>query len=189
MPPRRTGPETAGDWADASPERARAVLMERARALAQPVDVEPEGDRLELVSFTLATETFAIESRYVVQVFRLEDLALLPGAEAPVFGVTAWRGELLTVLDLRPVLGLPVTALNDLSRVIVLGAGRAECGILADAVLELLSVPASELSLPSERRGIRPEVLRGITGNAVLVLDGPRLLSLTGPESAERNRL
>lgn len=202
---RRAVPQAPMDWADirrrvdavgleltagraASPEASRALLDERARALARPVDVAPDGERLELVSFTLANETYAIESRYVVQVFRLQELAPLPGAAAPVFGVTAWRGDLLTILDLRPLLGLSVTALNELTRVIVLGAGRPEFGVLADAVLELLSVPAAELGEPSVGNGRKGEYLRGITNSAVLVLDGSRLLSLTAPESAERSR-
>jgi purine-binding chemotaxis protein CheW len=181
------GQELTPAQAERSPERARALLEARARILALPADPAATGERLELVGFSLANEIYALESRYVVQVFRLLDLTPLPGAEPPVFGVTAWRGDLLTILDLRPVLGLPVTALNDLGRVIVVGAERAEFGVLADAVLEMQSVPASELGPPGAGQGKPPEYLRGITRDAVLVLDGSRLLGLAGPESAERS--
>lgn len=168
---RATAEETA-----ASPEHAREVLEERARALARPAARAQAGDAVEVITFTLADETYAIESRYVLAVFRLAELSRLPGAAPPVFGVTAWRGELLTILDLRPLLGLSVVALNDLSRVIVLGEDRPAFGILADAVQDLVTLPAAELRALPEGVAAQREFLRAVTANATLVLDGERLL-------------
>jgi purine-binding chemotaxis protein CheW len=161
-----------------SPERVSEVLEERARVLAQAPVAPPAGEELEVITFTLANETYAVESMLVVAVFRLTDLSLLPGAKPPVCGVTAWRGDLLTILDLRPLLGLSSTALNDLSRVIVLGEERPAFGVLADAVLELVVLPASEVREPSEGTAAGREYLRGITGGAVQVLDARTLLRI-----------
>ena len=161
-----------------SEEDIRAVLEQRARLLARPAAPPPSGDTLELITFTLANETYALESRYVLEVFRLADLSPLPGAEPPVRGVTGWRGGLLTILDLRPVLGLSVAALNDLSRVIVLGENRAAFGILADAVRDVVTLPASEVREPPEGVAAQRMYLRGITGEAVLVLEARALLRL-----------
>lgn len=165
---------------DASPERMRAVLEERARLLARPAAPPLAGDTLEVVTFALANETYAVESRYVLAVFRLTDLSPLPGAEPPVFGVTVWRGELLTILDLRAALGLSVTALNDLSRVIVLGEERPAFGILADAARELVTLPASDVREPPEGVAAKREYLRGVTPDAMLVLEATKLLQLHG---------
>lgn len=161
-----------------STQDARVVLAERARVLARPVTPPAAGDTLELITFTLANETYAIESRDVLEVFRLTELAPLPGAEPPVRGITAWRGTLLTVLDLRATLGLAADALNDLSRVIALGAARAVVGLLVDAVQDVVRVPAPEVRPPPD--GVAPQrtYLRGITGDAVLVLDTRSLLRL-----------
>ena len=174
--------ETAGralaGATDTSAEGVRELLEERARALARPAAPPPAGDTLELLTFALANEVYAVESRYVAAVFRLTGLSPLPGAEPPVFGVTAWRGELLTILDLRATLGLSVAALNDLSRVIVIGEDRPACGILADAVHELIRLPAAEVRQPPERAAAQREYLRGVTADAVLVLDAEHLLRL-----------
>ena len=174
--------ETAGralaGATDTSTEGVRELLEERARALARPAAPPPAGDTLELITFALADEVYAVESRYVLAVFRLADLSLLPGAEPPVFGVTTWRGGLLTILDLRAALGLSVTVLNDLSRVIVLGEERPAFGILADAVRELVSLPASAVREPPEGVATKREYLRGVTSDAVLVLDAGALLRL-----------
>jgi purine-binding chemotaxis protein CheW len=158
------------------PERAQAVLDERARALARSAAPPATEGRLETVTFLLANERYAVESRYVIEVFRLRDLSPLPGAEPPVTGVTAWRGDLLQVLDLRPVLGLPVTALNDLSRVVVLGTARPAFGVLVDAVESIVTIPASRLLAPQDGPAARREYLRGITADAILVLDAERVL-------------
>ena len=202
MTGRRASPSGPVDWAgirsrveaagralsgvtDAAPEQVRAVLERRAQTLARPVAPPAPADRLEAVTFALANEVYAIESRYVFEVFRLEELSPLPGAEPPVFGVTAWRGELLTILDLRTVLGLPVTALNDLSRVMVLGADRAAFGVLADAVLGLVTLSAAGIRAPPEGIAAQRDYIRGMTPEAVLVLEGQRLLHLTEPDPSK----
>lgn len=164
----------------ASPERARQVLEERARALARPAAPPPAGDTLELMTFAFDNEVYALESRYVTAVFRLTDLSPLPGARPPVFGVTSWRGELLTILDLRAALGLSVAALNDLSRVIVLGKDRPAFGILADAARDLVTLPAREVLDPPDGIAAQREYLRGVTADAVLVLDAVKLLQVHG---------
>ncbi|MEX2182614.1 MAG: chemotaxis protein CheW [Gemmatimonadaceae bacterium] len=159
-----------------SPARVREVLDARARALARPVAMPASGGTLELVTFALANEVYAVESRFVAAVFRLVELSPLPGAAQPVCGVTAWRGELLVVLDLRASLGLSVAALNDLSRVIVLGEERAAFGVLADAVREIVTLPIAAVRAPPEGVAVQREYLRGITDDAVLVLDAGHLL-------------
>lgn len=159
----------------ASPENE--LLEARARALARP-PAAPAGDSIEVVTFMLAGETYAIESRYVLEVFRLTDLTRLPGAEAPIFGIAAWRGELLTILDLRPVLGLSAAALDDLGRVLVLGKDEAAFGVLADAVQDLIAVPRSTVREPADGVALRREYLQGVTGEAVIVLAAEKLLAL-----------
>jgi purine-binding chemotaxis protein CheW len=157
-------------------EDARRVLEERARALARPPAPPPKQDTVELLTFALASETYAVESRFVIQVSRLSELSPLPGAQPPVFGLTPWRGGLLTILDLRQVLGVPATALNDLGRVIVLGDERPAFGILADAVHDLVSVPSAAIRAPQDGVATSREFLRGVTGEAVLVLEAEALL-------------
>jgi purine-binding chemotaxis protein CheW len=159
---------------------ARAILEERARRLAIPPQSPEPGERIHLVTVSLANETYGLDAAAVLDVFRLSELAPLPGAEAPFFGLTAWRGDLLTLLDLRPALGLSAHALDDLSRVLVLGRAQAAFGVLVDAVRELCVLPARDVRPPPEDgRAIR-EYVRGITADAVLVLDTDYLLRSFG---------
>lgn len=163
-------------------EEMRQVLESRARALARPAE-EPGGrEQLELITFSLGGERYAIELRYVVEVFRLTNLSQLPGAAAPVFGVTAWRGELLTILDLRRLLGVPGEGLDDLRIAVVLGDRRAPLAVLADAGEDLLVVDRHAVGPAPEGVAVNRDYVRGITADAVVLLDAERLLQTYGPE-------
>lgn len=156
----------------------RELLERRARALARPAAAPRAGGSVQLVTFALGSETYALESRCVVEVFRLGELALLPGATPPVFGLTTWRGGPLVVLDLRPLLGVPATALDDLRHVVVMGAASAMFGVLVDAVHEVREVASAAVLEPPEGVAVQRTYLWGVTGDALLVLDGGKLLQL-----------
>lgn len=163
-------------------EQVESLLFERARALARPAAVEIAGERLDVVSFMLANETFAIECRYVIAVFRLAELAPLPGAGPPVSGLTAWRGQLLTILDLRTVLNLSAAGVNEPRHVLVVGTDRDAVGVLADAALERLSLPAGSVRPLAEGERTDRTLVRGMTSGAVQLLDGERLPGLIEPD-------
>jgi purine-binding chemotaxis protein CheW len=156
----------------------RAVLEQRARALARPVAAPVAGDTVELITFVLADELCAVEARYVVEVLRLGGLALLPGAEPPLLGVTVWRGGLLNIVDLRALLGISVAAPHDAGMVVVLGETAAAFGILVDAVRDLVTLPLAQVREPPDGVAVKRDYLRGVTGDALLVMDAAKLLQL-----------
>jgi purine-binding chemotaxis protein CheW len=169
--------ENAANAMAMTPDETHSLLAERARVLAQ-APVPPAENTIEVVTFTLAGELYAIESAYVVEALRLTELARLPGAVAPLFGLTVWRGELLSLLDLRPLLGLSAGALNDLVRVIVLGQRRAQFGILVDALRGMRELSPGEVQPPAHGVGSERALVTGITSNAAQLLDAEALLRL-----------
>jgi purine-binding chemotaxis protein CheW len=149
----------------------RYILEARARALARtPVQDAPD-DSLAVVVFSLARERYALELSCLLHVFTLRDLAFLPGAEPPLIGVSAWRGELIRVLDLTQILDVPQGGPTDRGHVLVLGRDDARFAILADSILDMTSLERSVLTELAERRFIR-----GVTADAVALLDGPELI-------------
>lgn len=160
-----------------SPEQATKVLEDRARDLAVPATVEPEGEIVELITFNLAGQAYAVESRYVVQVFHLTDLAYLPGAESPVVGLTGWRGRLLVIVDLRQMLGQPSKSLDDQKYVLVLGEEQPAFGILADSVADMLTLSTFQISQLPYTEASNRRFIRGVTQEAQLVLEATALLA------------
>lgn len=162
-----------------SPERARMVMDERARLLARaPAEGSAPAEVLETLSFTLGHERYAVESKHVREIVRLVDFTPVPGAPEFLLGVMNLRGEVLAIADLRKFFGVPKQGLTDLARVVVLGAYRAELGVLADEAHELLVLSVEALlEPPGSVAGIGREYLLGVTKDALIVLDGARLLA------------
>ena len=189
---RRTSTET--DWAavrerlarakvvtaaavDLPEERIRALMDERARALARlPEPAEPAGT-LAVMTFALGPERYAIETQYAREVVRLREFSPVPGAPDFVFGVTNFRGEVLCLIDLRRFFDVPATGVTDLSRMVVVGTERAEFGILADETIEIASVRSEDIvPSPESVAGVGREYLLGVTRDVLIILDGTALL-------------
>lgn len=159
------------------PADARALLAARARDLARPTAAVGQSHGRLMLFFTLGGEQLALEARWLLGVTRLGSLTVLPGAEAPLRGVTVWQGELLTVLDIRSLLGISTAGLSDMTRLLVLGERRARFGLIVDAVGECVSLEDEDMHDASEASRAQAYLL-GITSDARLVLDGARLLEL-----------
>lgn len=168
---------TPMSMADLPPEEIE-ILRARARALARPEASRDEEGEV-FVGFTLARERYVVEARYVHAAFRLRQLARIPGATPPVVAVTRWRGDVLTLLDVRPLVGAPASALDDLAVVIIIGVDRPEFGLLADTLEGSAPLAADQILPPPTRRAAPGEVdaVRGVTRDARLVLDAPALIA------------
>jgi len=160
-----------------TPAQVRAIMDARARKLAaRPAPVT--GDQLALAIFELAGERYAVELRWVHEVARLTDYTPVPGTPDHVVGLTSLRGDILAVIDLRKLFELTTSGLDDQSRLVVLGDRHGEIGILVDRALGASTIPAAGVLVTPP--GIAPAArscVRGVTEDAMIVLDGKALLS------------
>lgn len=170
-----SGSRTSGD-AD-----ARALLEARARELSRPASETVAGyeeiasDAVIVLEIRLGDERLGIPLAQIVAIYRPAALSVVPGARAPVTGVVAWRGRVLTVMDLahaRP----SAPTLGESTRVVVMGVGRAAFGLFADEVDVVRSIDAAELRPPDDPSPARAGIVRGVTRDALVVIDAPALL-------------
>ncbi len=161
-----------------TPERTKLVLEERARALSRVPSRPPSATEvLEVVTFDLGGECYAIATRHVRRVVKLERLTSIPGTPDPLVGVINLQGEILAVFDLRILFGIVRQGPTEWSRVVVLGEDRDEFGVLADSTQEVRTIRLDELfPAPEAREGEGRQFVRGVTGEGLIVLDGPALL-------------
>jgi purine-binding chemotaxis protein CheW len=158
---------------------AAQILRARAKALARPSEHAPaSASLLEILEFRLAQECYALETRYVHEVYPLKDLTPLPCTPPFVLGIVNVRGRILPVFDLKKFFDLPEQGVTDLHRIILLEDNGVELGLLADAVVGVRSIPADSVqpSLPT-LTGIRSEYLKGVTAERLVVLDVARILA------------
>lgn len=159
-------------------EATRTILKTRAQALARaPAKTEAAAESIEIVTFLLAYEKYAVESRYVREVYPLENLTPLPCTPAFVLGIASVHGEVISVIDIKQFFELPEQGLTDLNQVIVLQSQDMTFGVLADAILGVRRLPLADIqpSLPT-LTGIREKYLRGVTLDRMVVLDAEKLL-------------
>jgi purine-binding chemotaxis protein CheW len=155
-------------------EDPRTVLQRRAVALAATDSQEPAERPREVAVFVVAGERYAIESCYVREVLRRPEVARLPGATAPVLGLAARRGEILTLLDIRHLLSLPpATPGEEAGFLVALGEHEAVCGILVDSVEGLLSIDDATLH---DAGGGERSLVRRVAADALNLIDATELV-------------
>ncbi|HEX2767685.1 MAG TPA: chemotaxis protein CheW [Geobacteraceae bacterium] len=161
-----------------TPAEEKDILKARARALArEPLPEVTASEHLELLEFSLAYETYGVETVYVRETRPLRDITPVPCTPPFVLGLINVRGRIISVIDIKRFFDLPEKGLTDLNKVIIMHDGEMEFGILADSVLGVRTIPLAELqpSLPT-LSGVREEYLKGVTNDRTAVLDGKKLL-------------
>jgi len=159
----------------------RALLRKRAAEMArEPELVTDESARFDLVTFTLSSEIYGIESDYVREVYPMKDFTPLPGTPSYILGVINVRGKVLAVIDLKKFFNLPTMGLGELNKVIILSNDDMEFGILADTVLGAQTISAADVRpAPQTVGGIGEDFLMGVTTERMMVLSAVQLLTDT----------
>ncbi len=157
-----------------------AILEVRARLIAGKKLTKKghEGDDLTLVEFTLSPERYAVEERFVSEVLLLKALTPLPGVPAFVVGITNNRGRIVSILNLKILLGIQTKGITELNRIILLKNNKMEFGILTDSVLGIRTIHSGSLTTsPANIQGIAAEFIKGISADGLILLDCERILS------------
>lgn len=163
----------------------QTVLQERARQLARPLaTVGARGassvNTTSVLVARLGDERASIALDHIIEVYRSGELTPIPGAQTPVIGVIAWRGRVLTVLDIAHTRTRAIE-MTEATRILVLGQRTASFGIIADEVEDVQDLNAQE-AVPIENISpSRREFVRGVTADALVVLDAAALIARFAP--------
>lgn len=156
-----------------------------ASTAARPVE-SVEDDEIQLVSFEVAGQEYALPIQSVREIVQLPDIVTrVPRAATSVVGLIALRDRLLPVISLRRLFGLAASDASETDRVAVVSLGEGEgallVGLLVDKVNEVLRVRRSGVdTVPPMLAADR--ALTEITG--ICRLDaGKRLVSILSAEA------
>lgn len=162
---------------DPSPEQ-RAILDRRSREVARPLAAEAMRVEIDAVLLRVAGERYAIPSRIVHGVAALRRLAPIPGAGPDIAGMFALRGRVMPVFHLRAILDVPLAALPEHGRIVLVGATEPELALVVDAAEGVRAVEEAGLEPAPEKFGPAARALvRGIDHDGVPVLDADALLA------------
>jgi len=145
------------------------------QALPHDDTEESSGVVLQLVSFQLGYEVFAIDILGVQEIIRLVEITQVPNAPHYVEGVVNLRGKVIPIISLRARFGLPATEPTKDTRIVVVEVAQVILGFIVDSVEEVLRLPEECIEpLPSTGRGGAEECHRGVgrvNGCLVMLLD------------------
>jgi len=155
------------------------ILKNRAKAMAWNPDQKAEFSKtIGVISFTLAGETYCVESEFVKEVYPLKEFTPLPGVPDYILGLINFRGQILPVVDPKKFFNLPDRGLGELNKVIILFHNKIEFGLLADYVDGSLFLSPEEISpVPVGITSIGEKYLKGVTRDNLIVLNAEALLS------------
>jgi chemotaxis signal transduction protein len=107
--------------------------------LAAPLDAREGADddstlNTDAIVVRLGAGKFAVDLASVAEVGRAPSVTRVPGLPGWLAGVANWRGRILPVLDLRPMLGAEAVTLDAAGRLIVLTHAGVAVGMLVDGV-------------------------------------------------------
>ena len=143
---------------------------------------EPEPTGVDHVVVRLGGGRYAVCAPDVAEVIPMPPLTRVPGTPGWVCGVANWRGHVLPLVDLRPLLGVAVVALPSSARVVVVSFDDVEVGLVAEAVTGLVAVPDAIAAAPATLVGDAADLVAGLAdggpGGPVAVLRTGAVLRL-----------
>ena len=133
--------------------------------------------------FALAGTLYAVPLANVLEIQRPPRITTLPHVPEWLRGVTNMRGEVLSVVDLRMLLGLPASEDSKTERLLVMQSTREEIavGLVVDQVVGIRGIGADALQPCSALlSGLMANFIRGVVeqdGCLIAVLDVNRVLA------------
>lgn len=145
---------------------------------AEELDLDER--RIKVLVFSLSEEDYAIDLEEAKEVLELSRLTKIPYAPAFVRGAMNLRGEIITVIDIRELAGIPTRKTTGEVKVIVTDVTGHPIGIQADTVKGTLDIPKEDIQPPlltiAERsqRHIKGQVK--LDDQILVLLDLPKIL-------------
>ncbi|MDA8239487.1 MAG: chemotaxis protein CheW [Nitrospiraceae bacterium] len=134
---------------------------------------------LQLVTFRLCDEEFAIDILKVQEINRMVDITAVPNSPSYVEGVINLRGKVIPVISLRRRFGLEVKEADMHSRIMVVDVG-VTVGMIVDSVSEVLRLSGDTVEPPPPLTGgAGSEFIKGVgklKDRLLILLDIEKLL-------------
>lgn len=135
------------------------------------------GDEIQLVTFAVGGQEFGFNVFDVERVLRYSDPTPLPESPDYLEGTVQIGDDSVPIVDLR----VQPFAIGEETRIVVLELEIGRVGLVVDAVLEVMKVPADQVRPPSPIvQGLAAEYITGIVSVAertLVLLAASRLLN------------
>lgn len=145
--------------------------------LDESTEVEVEKERF--LTFHSADLTFAVNTKYVIEIITNHTITTLPMVPEYVKGIINLRGQIIPIVDIRLRLGKPsIMDGNSATCIIVLDIDSISLGIIVDSVSQVVDAELNKIApVPVNNQ---QELVNGMisldVNNVVLLLDCQQLV-------------
>ncbi|HHW38902.1 MAG TPA: chemotaxis protein CheW [Bacillales bacterium] len=145
---------------------------------------------MKVIVFQLKDEEYGIPVQQVQAIERMMYITRVPKVAKFVKGVMNLRGVVTPIIDLRKRFGIEEIAYTESTRIIIVGVGDMEVGLIVDAANDVIDIPEGAIEPPPEVVGtVEVEYLNGVAKldkrllillnlDKVLISDGNKDLKL-----------
>jgi len=144
------------------------------------LDDAPEGERVQVVSFWIGKEEYAVDVLCVREINRLMAITHVPNTAEEVLGVVNLRGTIIPVVDLRSWFRVGETGFRPQNRIVVIEVDGRMLGCVVEQVNEVLRIDPSIVDPPgSVVSGPEAEFISGVArldDRLLMMLDVDRVL-------------
>mgnify|MGYP001186481338 FL=1 len=142
-------------------------------------ETEKKMEEVQLVSFLLGDEEFALEIEHVREIIRYPEIVKVPNLPQYIKGVISLRDTLMPIVDMRIKLDTGNDEISESTRVVVVDADNTRFGLVVDRVYEVTRIARETIFAPPQALGGESgEQLKGIArvdgGKRIIMLLDPR---------------
>ncbi|MFP4102998.1 chemotaxis protein CheW [Coleofasciculus sp.] len=165
--------------ANATPEE-RDIFRERANSLKLPFESQDLTSVKPLTIIVLNHQLFGIDLGVVREFTDIQQVTPIPCCPPHIVGNMNLRGEIVTLVDIRPVLKLPLTAITRSSKALIVQVEEILAGVIVENVRESMFLlnPLQIIAVTPETISVNPDYLQGEAVYAekmISILDIPKI--------------
>ena len=127
---------------------------------------EKNNEPLGFLCFSLGEEEYGVDLKLVCQVVKPPSVTWVPRLPSHFLGVISIRGAVVTLVDLRQLMGLEKTEWPKSGRVLIVEVGDEQIGLLVDAVSQVRRVRLEDLEK-------RPSLKESLSNDYVICVARP----------------
>jgi len=143
--------------------QARQVLQKRTAVLRCLIDNKDTTELIPLAVVGLGGEYFGLELETVHEFIAIHKIAPIPCCPPHIVGNINLRGEIITLIDLNDVVGLPINAMRSHSQAVVVRLEQRVAGIVVDAIFDVAYLHPSQLKpAPGSRHSNNDDYLQSV---------------------------
>ncbi|HEC98320.1 MAG TPA: chemotaxis protein CheW [Nitrospirae bacterium] len=148
---------------------------------------EIKDDILQLATFRLGEEEYAVEISTVQEINRMTEITKVPNSPPYIEGVLNLRGKIIPAVNLRKKFGLSEKDFDRHTRIMVVDIMETMVGLIVDAVSEVMRISAETLEpAPAMTTGVHSKYIKGIgkiNDRLIILLDLDKLFTGEEPDN------